>query len=204
MNHLSDDTLQEALTLLGKVLELRNSPPCHFVVVGGAALLTAGIVARATRDVDVIARREIPEGDLAPISGLPEEVSDASKAVALELGLAENWFNAATSFFVTSLTDFPAEVWTEMQTISFGSRLQLSFVGRLGLIHFKFSAAIDPRRDRRLIDREDLQKLAPTEEEVIRVHSWLRREELLNSANHAEFNKTLRFIDHGGLVSRFA
>jgi hypothetical protein len=45
--------IQEALTRLGRRLALADADECSLLICGGSALSLAGLVNRATRDVDV-------------------------------------------------------------------------------------------------------------------------------------------------------
>jgi len=78
MNHLNSATLFDSLTVLGEILESERASPVHLVVVGGSALLAAGIISRTTRDVDVLAERGIPEGEIIPIRELSPAVRGAA------------------------------------------------------------------------------------------------------------------------------
>lgn len=49
--------LEDALTLLGDRLRLAGLPPQEIVVCGGTSLIARGFVSRATKDVDILARR---------------------------------------------------------------------------------------------------------------------------------------------------
>lgn len=201
MNELSSETLVESLTLLGEILDLEKAAPVHLVVVGGSALLVAGIVSRTTQDVDVIAERGIPEGELVPIRQLSPDLRDASERVARELGLPKNWLNATTALFSIPLESYPPDLWREMERRAFGSRLEVSFLGRGGLIYLKFYAALDSERKRRKDDREDLVQLAPTREEADRAIRWLRKEELLTEGHSAELLELLTQLGHEDLGS---
>ncbi len=202
MADLQSNSLDEALSLLGELLDLEKAPPVHLVVVGGAALLASGMVTRTTKDVDVIAEREIPEGMIVPIQSLSDSLREAVRRVATELDLPENWLNASTALFTIPLDSYPPEIWNDMETRDYGSRLQISFLGRTGLIFLKFYAAIEPRRKRRKDDRGDLKRLAPSKEETVRAIDWLREQQLLLQPRVPELIETLKFLGHDDLVSR--
>lgn len=201
MNELSSETLVESLTLLGEILDVEKAAPAHLVVVGGSALLVAGIVSRTTQDVDVIAERGIPEGEIVPIRQLSPDLRNAAGRVAEEMGLPKNWLNATTALFSIPLESYPSDLWRGMAQRQFGTRLEVSFLGRGGLIYLKFYAAIDAERKRRKDDREDLVRLAPTREEADRAIQWLRKEELLTEAHSAELLELLTQLGHEDLVS---
>jgi hypothetical protein len=56
----------------------------HLVVIGGSGLIAIDAVARATRDVDVLALEE--HGKLVPAEPLPEGVRQAAAIVARDFG----------------------------------------------------------------------------------------------------------------------
>lgn len=200
MKDLNRGTLWESLSLVGEILELEGAAPVHLVVVGGSALLAAGIVSRTTEDVDVLAERGIPEGEIVPIHRLSQAVSDSARRAAAELDLPANWLNAATALFSIPLESYPVDFWSGMKRQSFGSCLEVSFLGRAGLIYLKFHAAIDPGRKRRMQDRDDLLHLAPTKEEAGKALEWIRREALLNGGNASELLDVLTLLGHEELL----
>lgn len=71
--------------------------PQAIVVVGGAALSLLGVVARATRDVDILAFARARGRDawtlVPPPVPLPESLAAAIRTVGRDSGLADNWLN---------------------------------------------------------------------------------------------------------------
>lgn len=200
MKELNSDSLQESLTLLGEILEIERAAPVHLVVVGGSALLAAGIVSRTTGDVEVLAERGIPEGEIIPIHQLSQAVSSAARKVAAELGLSANWLNATVALFSIPLESYPADLWRDMKTQAFGYCLEVSFLGRAGLIYLKFYAAIDPGRKRRNLDRDDLVHLGPTRGEAEKAIQWLCHEELVSGGNTSELLEVLTLLGYEELL----
>ena len=200
MEELNSGSLQESLTLVGEILEIEKASPVHLVVVGGSALLAAGIISRTTEDVDVLAERGIPEGEIVPIHQLSQALSEAARRVAAELDLPANWLNASAALFSIPVESYPADLWSEMKRQAFGSCLEVSFLGRAGLIYLKFYAAIDPGRKRRKHDRDDLVHLDPTKEEAEKAIKWLYHEELLNGGNTSELLDVLTLLGYEELI----
>ena len=200
MEEINSGSLQESLTLVGEILEIERAAPVHLVVVGGSALLAAGIVSRTTEDVDVLAERGIPEGEIVPIHQLSRALLDAARRVAAELGLPANWLNASAALFSIPVESYPADFWSEMKRQSFGSCLEVYFLGRAGLIYLKFHAAIDSGRKRRKHDRDDLVLLAPTKEEAEKAIRWLCHEELLNGVNTSDLLGVLTLLGYEELL----
>jgi hypothetical protein len=62
------------------------------VVVGGFALLMFGLVARATRDVDVLAI--LVGGEFVSAESLLPGLLEAGRVVARDFGLSADWLNA--------------------------------------------------------------------------------------------------------------
>ena len=91
----SEDPLQRALTMLGGILDTRDSTPVELVVCGGAALRALGLVSRATKDVDVLARRGEIDREVMSAWPLPDFLLEAVAGVAGELRLPLNWLNAS-------------------------------------------------------------------------------------------------------------
>lgn len=91
--------LADALAALGALLQDRGLA-FDVAVVGGGALLLRGLIARPTKDLDVVAL--IDDGVWISASPLPAELLRAAREVASALDLAEDWFNAGP----TALLDF--------------------------------------------------------------------------------------------------
>lgn len=183
----------EALALLGEVLESRRFVPCHLIVCGGAALIARAIVSRVTKDVDVLATRGEVDGETSAAWPLPEALKTAVSDVAVELGLPANWLNASTSMLIGPLEDLPSEVWRDLQEKSYGSRLRISYVGRTGQIPLKLRAAVDRREAR---DLDDLKALAPDPDEFRRAAGWLRTTGL-DAMAERRLNEITEILGHG-------
>lgn len=183
----------QALALLGQLLESRRAAPCHLIVCGGAALRAAALVTRVTKDVDVLATRGEVDGEISSAWPLPDALKEVAAEVAVELGLPAHWLNASTSLLIGQLDELPAEVWTDFQERSYGSRLRISFIGRAGQIPLKMSATIGRREPR---DLDDLHALAPTKDECRQAARWLRRTGL-NAADEQRLLEILTLLGHG-------
>jgi hypothetical protein len=81
--------IDEALAALGVLLEARGHE-YGLIVVGGAALLLRGVIARPTKDVDVLGARS-PSGGVDPLGTLPTPLAAAVADVGLAYGLAPDW-----------------------------------------------------------------------------------------------------------------
>jgi len=183
----------EALALLGEVLESRSTVPCHLIVCGGAALRAGLIVSRVTKDVDVLACRGEVDGEISSAWPLPETLKEAVSEVAVELGLPANWLNASTSLLIGPLEELPPEVWKDLQEKSYGLQLRISYVCRAGQIPLKLHAAVGRNEAR---DLDDLKALAPDAEEFRRAVRWLRRAGL-DAVGERRLNQILELLGHG-------
>lgn len=193
--------MEEALQLLGEMLEYEGVAPVHFVVVGGSALLVAGIVSRTTYDVDILARRAEVDGSVISARPLPEPVLLMSKRVARELRLRPNWLNTGPTWVAAPLESYPSEFWSETEVREYGERLTVSYIGRAGLIYLKFHAAVDSSRKRHEVDVDDLRLLQPSREETVRVLGWMGEEELIHVGNAEALKELLTTLGYEDLVT---
>jgi Nucleotidyltransferase of unknown function (DUF6036) len=154
------------LAALGEQLALREDR-YTLVVVGGSALLTLGLVARTTRDVDVVAI--LDGGELVSAQPLPLGLLEAARVVARDFGVAADWLNAGPA----SLLDLglPEGLLQRAQRRSYGKALTVLFASRIDQIHFKLYASVDQGAGRHLAD---LQALEPTEPELLQAARWSR------------------------------
>ncbi len=85
---IGSDQLREVLSAVGQLLEAKGKT-VRIVIVGGASLNLAGLVDRATDDVDVIARAKEDEGGpmLIPPDPMPDALMAAVQRVARDFGL---------------------------------------------------------------------------------------------------------------------
>jgi len=116
------------------------------------------------------------------------------------MNLNANWVNASVSLLALSSDDYPTDFLTDLEEKDYGTHLSITFLGRTGLIYLKLHAAIDPTRNRRVVDLEDLQQLNPTRTETGRVLAWLRSHELITTANEKETHQVLQTLGHEDLL----
>lgn len=167
MPRLSPELLDQSLRLMAERLEQMGAPTENLVVCGGSALLALGLVQRTTRDVDVLA-------GVDPHSGLvdPRPLSAALSRVAGEVGVAldlpHGWLNAGPADLV--LSGLPEGFPSRLIRREYGPRLIIHYPDRFDLIHLKLFAALDQGPGRHTAD---LQKLAPTEEEMFAAACWV-------------------------------
>lgn len=154
--------LENAMALLGDRLRLAGMPPQEVVVCGGTSLIARGFVSRATKDVDILARRT-PGTEFVSARQLPQEFW-----VAVDLGLPDNWINSG-----------PVDLFEMGVPDGFNDRLEAKnyghltawYIGRIDQIHFKLYAAVDrgPGPSRHL---HDLVALNPSADELLAAARW--------------------------------
>ena len=127
-------------------------------------------------------------------------MKDAAEQVAVELRLASDWLNGAASLHGFDLTLLPTSFWQDLDTREYGQTLKVSFIGRLGLILLKLSAALD--RDQRR-DIEDLQSLNPTSAETMESLRWVLQH-LHDSTTHPKLHHLLPELGHAVLIPAFS
>lgn len=166
MNQITSTALENALSLLGTLMASRKRSPLHLVVCGGSALIALNLVARSTRDVDVLAT--LDGQHLHCARPLPDWLLEDADAVRRELGLPEKWLNdgpADPSLFRLGL---PIGVVERLHTREFTPVLKVSFIDRFDQIHLKLYAAAD-QGGRHFTDLKELQ---PTAEELLVAARW--------------------------------
>ena len=80
---LGEDRLNLALQSLAIRLEANEAAPIEMVVCGGSALILTGLVARTTRDVDIVAL--IKQGVVCSPAPLTPSLLQAAQEVAEDL-----------------------------------------------------------------------------------------------------------------------
>lgn len=165
---LSD--LNEAFKLLNDRLELHEAPHFNLVICGGTSLIATRLVERTTKDVDVVAF--IDESDnLADPEPMPESLLKEVKAVALDLGLDEDWLNNGPSKGDGGLfrSGLPEGFASRLIRQNIGAKLTLYFIGRVDQIHFKLYASVDRFGG---YHTNDLMILNPTDDEILMAAKW--------------------------------
>jgi hypothetical protein len=123
-------------------------------VIGGAAAILRGWLARATVDIDVAASRP----SLTTFRG-------AIDAVAEEFGLPEGWMNDGAKGFLRVL---PPDYPSRLEEIGHFGNLTVRTIGRQDFVLMKIFAM-------RAEDVQDLRELQPTPEELEFVRDQLPR-----------------------------
>lgn len=195
MLRLAPDTLQLALSALAGFLEADRAAPESLVVIGGSALITLGIVSRATRDVDIMAGVDPIRGLVDP-RPMSDALRDAADKVARELQLDPHWLNTGPADQV--LAGLPDGFLSRLTRHDYGPCLAIFFPDRFDLIHLKLFAIMDqgPGRHSR-----DLQALQPTKDELLMAARWVLSQDAGEVFPQIVRN-TLTTIGHGDLAAR--
>lgn len=167
---LDPHRIRRALSAVGELLEA-DGEPVAIVVTGGATLNLLGILERTTTDVDVIARADRDdEGSfrLREAEPFPPALSRAIRTVARDLGLDEEWMNAAVGEQWS--LGFPPWMDAEIRWTRYGG-LDVGLVGRRTLVALKLFAAVDQGRES--VHFQDLLLLEPTDEELAESRDWV-------------------------------
>ena len=167
---MEEDTLEQALELLGRLLEERGFG-YEIVVVGGSALLLLGIINRPTKDLDVLAL--VHDGHYSSAQPLPSGLEEAALDVGRELGLAADWLNGGPTAQIK--TGLPEGFHTRVETRTYRT-LVVDVASRLDHIYLKLFAAVDHHGKGKHAD--DLRRLAPSRRELLAAAAWVRDQDI--------------------------
>ena len=189
--------LELALQSLAVRLNAAGATPVELVVCGGSALILGGLIARTTRDVDVVAL--IRDGALRSPEPLPDDLRKAIREVAEDLNLPENWLNNRPSRGEGGLFQMglPAGFAERLRCIRFGDRLAVHVIDRTDQIHFKLYAAAD----RGGYHITDLMALGPTTEELVTATRWAMTHDV-SEGFVSVLKKLLRELGHEGAADQ--
>lgn len=138
-SELTLGTVTEILDAVGQILRDQGNR-IDVVVIGGTALLLAGLTPKdhTTKDVDVVALGA--PGNLTTAEPLPEALVKAADAVGKIYDLRTDWFNAGPTRQLEE--GLPPGFSANMTTYDFAG-LVIHVPGRQALIDLKVYAAID-------------------------------------------------------------
>ncbi|MCB0341638.1 MAG: hypothetical protein H6626_09335 [Pseudobdellovibrionaceae bacterium] len=159
-----------------QLLRLKQSAPQEIIIYGGAALISLGLISRATVDIDVFA----PQIDFA--------LESAIKNIAKRHLFDERWINSTGKAFVKEL---PTGWEGRASTLFEGKILRVKILGRVDLIFTKMLAELD-----RGEDFEDLKSLKPTKKELEKIRQPLRSLES-SSAWKNKVDEIIKMLNEG-------
>lgn len=163
------ENLEKIFYALSRQIEVHGGVSMGLVVCGGTALAALGLVARTTKDVDVLAQAEETEEGIRVIriEEFPQWFKDAAKVVGRDFGLPDNWINLGHASQVES--GLPDGFESRLVKRVYDEYLTVYFIGRIDQIFFKLYASVD-RNDYHV---QDLFALDPTEEEIEKATKWV-------------------------------
>jgi len=164
---LSTNNLDQALTALAGFLEDAGAERESFVVIGGSALISLGLISRTTRDVDIIAGVDAERGLVDP-RPLSDALRAAAEEVARELQLDPHWLKTGPADQV--LAGLPDGFLSRLTRRDYGPALTIFLPDRFDLIHLKLFAIMDQGRGRH---SADLAALRPTDDELLTAARWV-------------------------------
>jgi hypothetical protein len=162
----SAETADTLLTALGEQIR-RQGFSFEILVVGGSALLALGLIARPTRDIDLVGVRVADAVHSA--QPLPEPLAQARDRVARDFGLPADWLNAGAADLVH--LGLPSGFVERAERRSYGPGLTVLFASRVDQIHLKLYATADQGPGKH---EQDLRRLTPTRNELIEAARWSR------------------------------
>ena len=151
----------ETITRFDRFLKERDLR-LEAVVIGGAALALLGVVARPTKDCDILHPELSHELQVAAAEFAAGEREHGNH-------LEDDWLNNGPA----SLADVLPSGWEErLQSAFAGESIILRSLGRLDLLRSKVFALCD-----RGIDLQDCVALAPTDIELTEISPWLSEQD---------------------------
>lgn len=185
--------LSEALRAVGSLLAAVGVEE-HLVVVGGVAMNLRGFTARATTDVDVIARSRPPSDgappDIMPPEPLPEPLASAVRRVARDFGLEVDWMNTDVAKQWHPSAGMPPGLTEDIEWHHFGA-LHLGVPGRVPMIMLKLFATLD--RGPRSVHAQDLLRLQPSDEELEHARAWVATQDASEEI-HAQLDQVVEHV----------
>lgn len=198
---LDKTRVEEALKLLGELIESRRIGPFSLIVCGGTALLVSGLRAEATTDVDILAYMG-KKGEIMAADTIPEDLQKAAWGVSAQMGLDPHWLNAGPSSIVNPKLPnlgLPDGFISRLSEKSYGRMLKVFFIGRLDQIYFKLYASVD--RGGSTYHLDDLMRLNPTHEELLDASRWSMSQDPSPSYLQTLI-QMLKAINHGTVAEK--
>ncbi len=197
---MDDKRIDQALELLGSLLEADEVPPIELVVCGGAALSLSGLHRRTTKDVDVVALFDAARRQFTSPEPLPGLLLIRVSSVAEELELPGDWLNNGPSRDAGGLYQMglPEGMADRLIKRDYGRCLTVHLISRVDQIHFKFYAAVDQPSS---YHTSDLRILGPSSEEIESALHWAVTHDVSESFL-AEARKLLTYMGYRDVARR--
>ncbi len=198
---LDKEKIEDALHLLGELLESRHIGPFNLIVCGGSALLVSGLRAEATKDVDILAYIG-KKGEIIVADSIPEGLRKAAENVSVQMGLDSHWLNTGPSSIVNSKLPnlgLPDGFVSRLAEKTYSRMLKVFFIGRLDQIYFKLYASVD--RGSPSYHLDDLIQLNPTQEELLAASRWSMEQDP-SSGYSQTLKEMLKAINYGTVAEK--
>ena len=192
---MDQSALDGAMSLLGNLMVARKRDSIHLVVCGGSALIALNLVARTTKDVDVLAT--LTDGQLNCARPLPDWLREDANAVRTQLSLPDNWLNDGPADENLFRLGLPVGVASRLVQREFGPALKVSFISRYDQIYFKLYAAAD-QGGRHFTD---LKKLSPTADELLAAARWTFTQDV-SAGFRLIVGEVLQALGYGNLIEQ--
>ena len=140
---IEKNNIQEILTALDRQIQVLNGSPIGLVVCGGTALAALGLIARTTRDVDVLARASMIDGEIhvQEMKQFPNWLQAAAAVIGRDFNLPPDWLNLGPADQMKS--GLPSGLAKRLVREEYGPYLTVFFLDRIDQIFFKLYAAVD-------------------------------------------------------------
>lgn len=179
------DSFEGPLGALGELLAERGLH-FEFLAIGGGALHLLGLIARPTRDIDVVA--QVEGAELVPLDALPEGLRVAAADTAAVFRLPIGWFNAGPRALMD--LGLPGGALERAHRRAWGG-LVLYLADRRDQIFFKLYAAADQGPGSKHF--EDLWRLDATSDELRAAAAWARTHDP-SEGFRSELQRALRHL----------
>lgn len=193
MTKLNRENLDSILIQLNDLIGLETEKCFELIVCGGSALIALGLVNRATKDIDIVAR--IAHGRIIDPAPLPEELVKTAAKLARFSGLPADWLNTGPADLYRM--GLPQGFAQRLVTRVIGASLILHYISRFDQIHFKLYAAID----RGGYHITDLLALAPSDEEITQAAKWTLTHDV-SSGFREMLEFLLRELDYERVIAK--
>ncbi|HUU05041.1 MAG TPA: hypothetical protein VMZ49_04080 [Patescibacteria group bacterium] len=162
---IESKNLELIFTALDRQISVSSGARISLVVCGGTALAALQLVARTTKDVDVLG--SFKKGQIVKIGVFPEWLKAAAAKVERDFNLPADWLNLGPESQLD--TGLPKGLLKRLVKKVYGNFLTIFFISRIDQIHFKLYASLD----RGGYHVEDLFKLNPSEVELLAASRWV-------------------------------
>ena len=168
---IENNNIKEILTALDRQIQVSHGSPIGLVICGGTALAALGIITRTTKDVDVLARASVSDGDihLQEMAQFPKWLQGAAAQIRRDFSLPPDWLNLGPAPQIK--LGLPPGLTKRLVRQEYGHYLTAFFLDRFDQIFFKLYAAVDGGANDRHV--QDLFALKPSLAEIRAATEWV-------------------------------